>query len=54
MSHKPSRATELDTLGQSSGVRKIQTLLGKKENAVKVKKGESAIGKRMQMHSRCP
>ena len=38
-------ATELDTLGLSSGVRKIQTLIGKKEKAVKVKKGESAIGK---------
>ena len=38
-------ATELDTLGLSSGVRKIQTLIGKKEKTVKVKKGESAIGK---------
>ena len=39
-------ATELDTLGLSSGVRKIQTLLGKKEKTVKVKvPGESAIGK---------
>ena len=39
-------ATELDTLGLSSGVRKIQTLIGKKEKTVKVKvPGESAIGK---------